>query len=81
MTRPAEQPPQAQPQPQPEQNPVPAPTPAPAPLPDGAAFDMNWLPYNQGTKGYLAAQAFLRGETNSHKIAADVRPASRMCRM
>jgi hypothetical protein len=38
-----------------------------------AIFNMDRLPYTQGTKGYLAAQAFLRGENDSHKIAADLK--------
>ena len=34
---------------------------------------MNRIPYTQGTKAYLAAQAFLRGDNDSHKIAADLK--------
>ena len=42
-------------------------------LPGGVTFDLGRLPYTQGTKGYLAAQAFLRGDNDSHKIAADLK--------
>jgi hypothetical protein len=30
------------------------------------------LPYTQGTKAYLTSLAVLRGENDTHKIAADV---------
>jgi hypothetical protein len=79
-----EQPPATQPQTQPQEAPVAVQPVAPvtpaqptvqappaAPAPPKEVFDMARIPYTQGTRAYIAAQAVLRGEADNGKIAAD----------
>jgi hypothetical protein len=70
QSKPVEQPPVV-PVPVPPQTVQPAQPAAAQPAATQEVFDMARIPYTQGTRAYIAAQAVLRGEGDNKRIAAD----------